>query len=450
MSDNYQSLVKSLPTELQLRSLSQEALLSKFPPAVLARELESLPVKQREKIWPLIPVRLKGEVLVEVHREIRTNLVEKTPESELLSSLEFLQLDELADLDADLPLPIASAMVSAMDTQRKTRFKLVADFPDDTAGGLMDVDATAIRKDVTLKAVRRYLCLVRKKLGKLPEQIDHLVVVDKDNQVQGVLYLSDLVSLKSSHKVSAVMKTDFPLVLATQQADEVAQLFEDRDLVSVPVVNDSNQLIGRITVDDVIDYIRQQSDDSVLAQAGLTHEVDIFAPVGQASLSRAIWLGTNLITAFIAAWVIGLFESSIEQIVALAVLMPVVASMGGITGGQTLTLVTRGMALGRVSTQNILPLTLHELKVSFINSITWATVVFLVAYGWYGDWQLGLVFGFALFAVSLAGTFSGALIPIALKRFGVDPAIAGGVVLTTITDAVGFFVFLSIATLLLI
>lgn len=451
MSNTFTKLVSQLTHSLEQED-DQELLISieKYHPAKLGRLLESLPNKYRDDFWSLIPVNYKGEVLLSVHRELRQFLIKKTSEADLLKCLSTLQMDELADIDADLPLPVVSAMVEAMDSQRKERYQTVASFPDNTAGGMMDVDATAVRKDVSLKAVYRYLCKLRKKEGMLPEQLDQLVVVDRNNKVQGTLYLSDLVSMDNSLSVGDVMKNDVPLIDSLQSAIQVAQIFEDHDLISAPVVDENNFLLGRITVDDVIDVLKHNSEQRLLASAGLNEELDMFAPVSHISLNRAIWLGTNLITAFVAAWVIGFFEASIEQLVALAVLMPVVASMGGVTGSQTLTVVTRGIARDLVSSANIVSLTIHELKVSFINGILWAAVVFLITILWYDDWQLGGVFALALFVVSLTGTLSGALIPIVLKKLGVDPAIAGGVILTTITDAVGFLIFLGTATYILI
>lgn len=450
MNKEYKNLMRDFAAFSPCGDEGSVSQIGEHTPAELARVIESLPLKYRTKLWKSIPSELKGEVLLEAHRELRIALIKKTDESELLESLSVLQMDELADIDADLPMPVVSAMVEAMDAQRKERYQLVANFADDSAGGLMDVDATAVRKDVSLKAVYRFLCQLRLKTGGLPEQLDHLVVIDRNNHVQGALYLSDLVSMNNSLTVKEVMKQDVPLILANQTAGEVVQIFEDHDLISAPVVDKQKRLLGRITVDDIIDVIRNESEENLLSQAGLSSDTDMFAPVIQTSTTRAYWLGTNLLTAFFAAWVIGLFESSIQQLVALAVLMPVVASMGGITGSQTLTVITRGLALNQVGKENILPLTMHELKVSMLNSALWATVVFLVAYLWYGDMKLGLVFGLALFSACLTGTFVGALIPIGLQRMGIDPAIAGSVVLTTVTDAIGFLVFLGAATLFLI
>jgi magnesium transporter len=451
MSKTFTKLVSQVTHFLEHKNAQELLILiEQCHPAELGRLIESLPNKYRDDFWSLILVKYKGEILLSVHQELRLFLIKKTSEADLLKCLSTLQMDELADIDADLPLPVVNAMVEAMDSQRKERYKTVASFPDNTAGGLMDVDATAVRKDVSLKAVYRYLCKLRKKEGMLPEQLDQLVVVDRKNTVQGTLYLSDLVSLDNSLSVGDVMKNDVPLIDSLQSASQVAQIFEDHDLISAPVVDQNNCLLGRITVDDVIDVLKQNSEKRLLASAGLNKELDMFAPVSHISLNRAIWLGTNLITAFLAAWVIGFFESSIEQLVALAVLMPVVASMGGVTGSQTLTVVTRGIARDLVSSANIVSLTIHELKVSFINGLLWASVVFVITILWYNDWKLGGVFALALFVVSLTGTLSGAIIPIILKKIGIDPAIAGGVILTTITDAVGFLIFLGTATLILI
>ena len=412
----------------------------------IARLLEALPGKFRASVLRHISPALSGEVLLKLNRDVRRSVIETMAPEELQQCLSTLQMDELADIDDDLPLSVVSDIVGAMDAQRLERYELVREFPDDTAGGLMDVDATAIRSDVSLKTVYRYLCVYRRRVGELPEHLDSLVVVDRNNRVQGTLALSDLASLNNTLPVSQVMNTSETSIDSLTPANEVARLFRDLDLLSAPVVDANNRLLGRITVDDILDVLGDETDKEIFSKAGLSKDHDMFSPVLESSLNRAVWLGTNLVTAFVAAAVIGMFEASIEQIVALAVLMPVVASMGGITGSQTLTVVTRGMALQQVGRANIAPLTAHELKVSAINGALWASVVFLVAYFWYEDWQLGAVFGVALFVVSLVGTFSGALIPMLLKNMGIDPAIAGGVILTTITDAIGFLIFLGAAT----
>lgn len=431
-------------------SFNVEKIVQSLSAAEIARLIESLAPNEKLSFWRLLPNECWGEVLLELHRETRISLINNSNEEKLLESLANLQMDELADIDADLPPSVVKAMVLAMDYQRLQRYKLVCTFPDDSAGGLMDADATAIRKDVSLKAVCRYLCQLRVRDGSLPEQLDQLIVVDRNNHVKGALPLVDLVSLDNKLTVEDVMNEDIPLINPFKSAEEVARLFDDLNLISAPVVDENNRLLGRITVDDVIDNIVDSSQKVAYAKEGLNSDLDMFSSVTKTSLQRAIWLGINLVTAFIAAWVIGLFEASIEKLVALAVLMPIVASMGGITGSQTLTIVTRGLALDQIGKSNIFALTLHELKVSVLNGALWATVVYIVTLFWYGAPYLAGVFAFAIFIVSITGTLSGAIIPMTLSRFNIDPAIAGGVILTTITDAIGFFVFLGIATLVLL
>jgi len=425
-------------------------ILEDFSNSEKAQLLEALPASNRETIWQLVETKAKGETLLALHRDVRKRLIQLTDEQELVQSLAFMQMDELADIDDDLPISVVEAMVDAMDAQNRQHYDEVKEYPDDSAGGLMDVDATSVRPDVTVKAVLRYLRILRSRLGQLPEHLDSLAVIDRNNLVLGVLPLSDLVSHSEDSYIKDIMSTSYPTVSSQVSADEVAKLFESKDLLSVPVINDAHELIGRITVDDVIDYMQEKSEKELLLQAGLNADSDMFGPIFTASMHRAIWLGINLVTAFIAAWIIGLFDASIEKLVALAVLMPVVASMGGVTGSQTLTIVTRGIAVGKIAKSNIGPITKHELAIASINALLWGATVFLIAFLWYGNWQLGVVFGLALSGVIIAGTLVGALLPLLLKKLGVDPAIAGGVILTTLTDAVGFFTFLAMATYFLL
>ena len=425
-------------------------LLRSLEPATIADVLESLPRDQRPGVWRAIEPRRKGEVLLEVHREVREQLVGATGRDELLVALAALDMDELADLDADLPLSVVDAMVEAMDAQRRCRYEAVRSYPDDSAGGLMNVDATAVRADVTLKAVLRYLRLLRGRQRALPEHLDSLVVVDRNNRYVGMLRLSDLVSLGSDNTVGQVMTAGVPAIPVLTPADKVARLFEDHDLLSAPVIGEGGQLLGRITIDDVVDVIRDQADHQVMSRAGLAEGVDMFAPIGVSARRRAVWLGVNLINAFVAAWVIGLFEESIEQVVALAVLMPVVAGMGGVAGNQTLTVVTRGLALEQIGRSNAWRLLLRETALGLLNGTVWAVVVALVGGLWFGSAWLGIVFGVALILNLVTGALAGTLLPLLLQRAGIDPALAGGVLLTAATDVVGFFAFLGLATLVLL
>ncbi len=425
-------------------------LLKGLPPAQIADALEALPRDLRPELWRQVDAPAKGEVLLEAHGEVRQQLIDATGEEELLAALATLEMDELADLDADLPLSVVDAMVKTMDVQRRDRYETVRSYPDDTAGGLMDIDATAVRADVTLKAVLRYLRLLRGREGALPEHLDSVMVVDRNNTYLGVLRLSDVVSLDAETRVSEAMTAGIPAIPVLTPATRVARLFEDRDLLSAPVVSETGRLLGRITIDDVVDVMRGEAEHDVMSRAGLTEATDMFAPMIPSARRRAVWLGVNLFNAFIAAWVIGLFEDSIEKIVALAVLMPVVASMGGVAGNQTLTLVTRGIALEQVGRSNAERLLLRELALGLLNGFFWAVVVGVVAVLWFGSTQLGLVFGFALILNLLTGAMAGTLLPLILQRLGVDPALAGGVVLTAATDVIGFSSFLGLATFFLL
>ena len=425
-------------------------LLVGFTPPEIARLLDSMPTETRQLVWPYVSTEYMAEVLLAAHKDLRRELARHTQEAVLVESLGHIQADELADLDDDLPVEVLNAMASAMDEQRLQRYEMVKSYPDDSAGGLMDADAAAVRADVTLKSVQRYLRLLRTREGGLAEHLDSLMVVDRHNRLCGVLPLSILVSTDQNAVVDSVMQKTPSSFTPLQSDNEVARVFADQDLLSAPVVNDNGYLIGRITVDDVIDVMRNQADKDLLGRAGLQKADSMFGPLWSSSLRRAVWLGINLLTAFMAAWVIGLFEASIEKLVALAVLMPVVASMAGIAGSQTLTVVTRGIALDQIGQGNFAKLLRHEIGIGMINGVFWAALVSLIANLWFGDWLLGLVFGSSLLIGILIGAIVGAVIPVVLKRLGVDPALAGGVILTTVTDVIGFFFFLGTATLILL
>ena len=422
-------------------------LLERLHPSEIADALEAIPWDQRPALWEEVDTALKGEVLLQLRDEARQQLIENTGKNELLVALQWLEMDELADLDASLPISVVDAMVRAMDDQSRARYEAVRDWPDNTAGGLMDVDAAVVRSDVTMRSVIRYLRQLRAREKQLPEHLDSLVVVDRDNNYLGMLMLSDLVSLDPETAVSDIMLTEIRPIPVETSSERVMRLFEDQDLLSAPVVDASGKLLGRITVDDVMDVMRDVAEHEVMSRAGLSQGTDIFAPVLPGAMRRAVWLGVNLVNAFIAAWVIGLFEESIDKVVALAVFMPVVASMGGVAGTQTLTLVARGLALEQVRSNNAGRLLMREIASGLLNGIFWAIVVALVAILWTGDMRLGIVFGAALVINLLTGAMAGTLVPLVLQRIGIDPALAGGVVLIAATDVVGFVSFLGLATL---
>ena len=310
----------------------------------------------------------------------------------------------------------------------------------------MNTDTITIRPDVTLDVVLRYLRL----RGEMPDNTDNIIVVDRYNRYIGTLSVTDLLCKEPEQLVSETMIEDDIVIEAKAPAKEVISIFEDRDLVSAPVVDDKNLLLGRITIDDVVDEIREESESTILHMAGLTDEEDVFAPVIPSARRRGIWLGINLITALMAAWVISLFQNTIEQVVALAVLMPIVASMGGIAGMQTLTLVIRGIALGNIRKKNSKSLLIKELMVGVLNSLLWSIIIGTIASYWFENYLIGFVIAFAMISNLVFAAVSGVALPIILKRIGIDPALAGGVLLTTITDVLGFFSFLGLGSLILL
>ena len=421
-------------------------LLQRMHPAKVAGLLEALPRHERQAVWSMVDTERSGKVLTYLHREIRTLLAQQLDLDDLIAAVQTLALDDLVDLIQTLPHDLGSQLLHTTSGQRHQQLESMLSYPKDTAGGLMNDDATEIRADVKVSTVLRYLRL----LETLAPQTDMLMVVDREGRYQGVLRLSALVTADLALRVADVMQTDVTGIAADTPDTEVARLFQDSDLLSAPVVDAQNRLLGRITVDDVVDLIREDSDRTLMQMAGLDDEADMFAPVLVSSRRRAVWLGVNLVTAFLAAWVIGQFQATLTQLVALAVLMPIVASMGGIAGSQTLTLVIRGLALGQIQQGNVRVLLSRELGISLLNGALWAVVIALLAVAWFGDWGIGGVLGVAILVNLLCAALAGVAIPLLLDRMGIDPALAGSVILTTVTDVIGFFAFLGLATVLLL
>ncbi|MDX1594979.1 MAG: magnesium transporter [Gammaproteobacteria bacterium] len=421
-------------------------MLNDLHPAEIALLLESLPEAQRELTWELVYSENRGDVLAELNDEVRAKLLRQMETHELVSITEELDTDDLVDILQDLPDRVVREALASLDKQNRHRIEAALRFDEDSAGGLMSTETVTVRADVTLDVVLRYLRM----RGEIPDLTDSLFVVNRFDTYLGLLALSDLLTHDPGETVADVMSLDTDGISPEMEASEVALLFEKRDLVSAPVIDDHGRLLGRITIDDVVDYIREEADEAQLARAGLDPEDDIFAPVVTSTRRRAVWLGINLVTAFMAAYVIGLFERTIEQIVALAVLMPIVASMGGIAGGQTLTLTIRGLALGQVTGSNSRWLMTKELAVGGLNGLIWALVVAGVAVYWFGDLQIGYVIAAAIVINLVCGAAAGITIPLVMRRLDIDPALAGNVVLTTVTDVVGFMAFLGLATLFLL
>ncbi len=422
-------------------------ILNSLHPAEIADLLESLPIPQRRIVWELTDdLRKEGEVLVHASDEVRANLIEMTNDHELVLATEGLDIDDLADLIRDLPDAVTDKALAGMDRQNRERLEQVLSYDDRTAGGLMNTDVVTVRDNVTLDVVLRYLRMRR----DIPEQTDNLIVVDYSNRYLGVLPLRKLLTKDPHTRVGETMETDVMPVPVTMPASEVATLFEHRDLVSAAVVDDADKLLGRITVDDVVDVIRDEAHQERRGFTGMSGEEDLFAPVITSARKRAVWLGVNLATAFLAAWFISLFQDTLEKIIILAVLVPIVASMGGIAGSQTLTIVIRGLATGHIVGGNSPLLFARELLVGLLNGLFWAAVVALLTVFWFGNMKIGGIIGIAMVANLLCAALAGVSIPIFLKKLGIDPALAGGVVLTTITDVIGIIAFLGLATLLLI
>jgi magnesium transporter len=419
-------------------------IVATLHPSEIADVIESMPSRDRDKIWQLIDPELEGDVLSHMQDAVRTEFLEQMHPDKLADATKMLDVDDVADILQDLPDDVADTVLRSMDQQNLERLSSVLTYPEDTAGGLMNIDVVSVRADVSLDAVARYLRL----LGEIPAKTDNLMVVDRDNNYLGVLPLTELLVRGPETTVGAWMEEEAYLS-ANTPTSEVAKLFEQRDLVSAAVIDDEGHLLGRITIDDVVDVIQDAAEQAVRSMAGLGED-DMFSPVFVTTKRRAIWLGINLLTAFLAAWVIGRFEDTIQELVALAVLMPVVAGMGGIAGSQTLTIAIRGIALGQIVKTNIKPLLIKELTVGTINGVLWSCVVATIVILWFDSLLLGIVIGVSMIINLVIAALAGASIPLVLKRFGIDPAIAGGVILTTVTDVVGFMTFLGLATIFLV
>ena len=412
-------------------------------PTEVARLIEKSPPKERQILWNLVSQEHEAEVLQHLGDDIQADILSRMNSEEVLALTESLDSDDMVDVLQQLPNRVMKETLRIMDKQNRRRVEKLLSYPEDTAGGLMNTDTTTIRPDISVETTLRYI----RRHDEIPEMTDSLIVVSRKDSYIGLVPLTKLLVSDLSITIREIMITDIEAIDADMPDDQVAALFEEHDLVSAPVVDDKGKLLGRITIDDVVDVIREDADHSLMSMAGLDEDEDTFAPVMKTTRRRAVWLGINLLTAFIASAVIGLFEQTIDKVVALAVLMPIVASMGGIAGSQTLTLVIRGQALGHVERSNAGWLLNREMIVGALNGLLWAGVIAVVATHWFQDINLGIIIAIAIVINLVAGAIAGTLLPIILKSMGIDPALAGSVLLTTITDVVGFFAFLGLATI---
>jgi magnesium transporter len=428
-------------------SLYEEATaqLANLHSAEIARLLEAVSPKDRTQLWVNIDPGTQGDILKDLSEDVQSQLLNEMDVDAIVKATEGLDMDDLADIVPELPESALHNLLLTLDHKHRDHLKRVLSYPEDSAGGLMNIDIITVRDDVNVRTVIRYLRLLR----KMPNDTDKVFVVDRSYKYLGSIHISTLLTNEAEQNINPLINKTLKPISADMPEKEVAHLFEQRNLISAPVVDENNQLIGRITIDDVVDVIRDEAEHSVMSMAGLDEEEDVFAPVMQSSKRRSVWLGVNLITVFIAVFFIGLFEATLQEKIALAILMPVVASMGGIAGTQTLILVTRGIATGRVTTSNLKVLMNKEVAIGFLNGIVWSIVIALTTYFWFEDAMLSLVIALAIIVNLISAAFAGAFLPSFLIKLKIDPALAGGVILTTITDVIGFVAFLGLASLVI-
>ncbi|MDO9205155.1 magnesium transporter [Methylotenera sp.] len=437
-------LIESIVHKQNLYELQKK--LDQIHPADVADILEALPLEQRLGVWELVKADRDGDILLEVSDAVRQTLIADMDSEELLAAAEQLDTDELADLAPDLPKDVLQDLLDSLDSQNRARLQSALSYSDDAVGSIMDFDIVTIREDITLEVALRYM----RRLGSLPDHTDKLFVVDRDGILRGVLPLKRLVVNDLDANVADVMAEDAVTFHPEDIADDAAKAFERYDLVTAPVIDENNKLVGRVTVDAVMDYIRGETESDVLSMAGLREEEDFFASIWKSVQNRWAWLALNLMTALVASRVIGLFEGSIEKIVALAALMPIVAGIGGNSGNQTTTMIVRGLALGQVASHNMKSLITKELGVALLNGLIWGGVLAVVAFALYGNYHLGLVMMAAMTLNLLLAALMGVMIPLVMNKLGRDPAVGSSVLITAVTDSGGFFIFLGLATIFLI
>ena len=423
-------------------SLSQvRQMMKTLPTAGIAHLVESSPPKTRSVLWQLIDKESEGEVIQYLNEDLQSEILSELDAKEVVELTEGLETDDLADILQQLPLKVAQEVLEAMDQQDRQRVEQILSYDEATAGGLMNTDSITVRRNHTVELVLRYL----RRHETLPEMTDNILVVNREDELLGILPLKEVLVSDPNTSVREVMCKDINAIPVDMEATKVAQLFEQHDWVSAPVIDRHGKLLGRITIDDVVDVIRDTAEHSLMSMAGLDEEDDTFAPVLKTARRRALWLGVNLFTAVFASLVIYIFQETIDEVVYLAILMPIVANMGGVAGTQTLTLVIRSMALGHISPSNSRWLLIRELGVATINGIIWASLISVIAFIWYQDTRISYIIAVATMINLIIAALAGAYLPIFLKKINVDPALAGSVALTTVTDSIGFFTFLGLA-----
>ena len=440
------NLLAKLGTAIDSVTLNQvRHILNNLSPPDVAHQLETAPPKFRRILWELVDPEISGEVLQELSDEIQLEFLNEMDGAEVASLTEGLDVDDIVDILQQLPDQMIPEVLQAMSVQDRQRVESVLTYDEETAGGLMDTEIITVRPDITVDVVLRYL----RRFDEIPDLTDNLFVVSRNDLFLGNLALGKLLTSSPTTTVREVMNPDAKAIHVNLTDSDVAQQFQRQDLVSAPVVDDNNRLLGRITIDDVVDVIVEDADHSLLAMAGLSDTEDTFSSISRTAPRRAVWLGVNLITAIIASTAISLFEGTLDKVVALAILMPIVASMGGVAGSQTLTVVIRGMALGQVERSNLSWLLSKEFTVGALNGMLYALVAGAVVSLWFQDSTMALIIGAAMAINLTAAAITGTLLPVLLRSINIDPALAGTVILTTVTDIVGFVSFLGLATVFL-
>jgi magnesium transporter len=412
----------------------------------IADVLEATPPKLRNIIWQFVDLEKQGDILGHTNDEVRASLLEQLETEQIVEIAEELETDDIAVIAQSLPDEEKQTFLEALTEEDRTAVEIALSFPEDSAGGIMSTDFIAVRADITLDVVLRYL----RKQSELPKSMVNLFVRDREGQYMGTLKLNHILTKDGDTLVSDLVENTEPTIPAMMSAKEVARMFEVHDLISAAVLDDNQQILGRITIDDVVDIIREEAEYTQMKSAGLDDEDDIFAPAPRTAKRRTFWLGINLITASFAAFVISFFEATLDQIVALAIMMPMVASMGGVAGTQTATVAIRALATGKLVSSNSRALLIKEGLVGLLNGLTWALLTAIGAYIILREVDLSLIFGAAMLINLVAAAVAGVLIPLILKRMSIDPALATGLMITTVTDSLGFFVFLGLATIVLI
>jgi magnesium transporter len=442
--DTRRELVETLVHTLHLAELRK--ILDDLHPADIARILEALPLEQRLTVWSLVKPEREGDVLLEVSDAVRETLIEHMDKRELVAATGRLDADEIADLAPDLPREVLQDLFVSLPVEEREQLRAAMSYAEDSVGALMDFEMIEIREDVTLEVVLRYL----RRLDEMPDHTDQLFVVDRSGVLKGLVPVNRILVSDPETLVADIMVRDFVKFHPNDKAQDAAAAFERYDLVSAPVVDDNGKLVGRVTVNAVVDYIREENANDMLSAGGLQEEEDLFASVWKSVQNRWAWLAINLVTAFIASRVIGLFEHSIAQLVALAALMPIVAGISGNSGNQTITMIVRALALGQITAGHAHKLFLKEIAVAMLNGLIWGGVVGLFAFLIYHNWQLGVVMMGAMILSLMLAAVAGVAIPLVRYKLGRDPAVGSSVMITAITDSGGFFIFLGLATIFLL